>query len=79
MTSKEKEAIKYATKRIKSLASLENAGFGFDKEKDAETKQTIRPYMMWFEIVANYLEALANAEDKYDTQFAIDTIFRYCD
>ena len=78
MTNGEKAAILQAVERINSLASLENAGFSFSKEEDAKIKEKIRPYMMWFESVAFMLEDLANAEDKYDRQTAIDKIHRYC-
>ena len=64
MTNTEKEALKTLAERIHKLASLENASFHMDKEKD---EQTISPYMMWFESVAFDLEKIVElADDKQD-------------
>ena len=67
MTKTEKLALQTLAKRIHSLASLENASFHIDKEKDEQTKKIISPYMMWFESVAFDLEKIVElADDKQD-------------
>ena len=58
MTNTEKIAITTLAKRIETLASLENASFHIDKEKDEQIKRAIKPYMMWFESVAFDLEKI---------------------
>ena len=58
MTKQELTVLKNCSERIKELASLEHASFNIDKEKDKAVKDTIRPYMMWFELVAIYLDDL---------------------
>ena len=71
MTKAERAAILAAANKIKELASLENACFGMTTEKDKLIKDGVRPYMMWFEIVAMHLEELATAENKYELERAI--------
>ena len=71
MTKKERAAILAAANRIKELASLERASFGMTKESDKTIKDGVRPYMIWFEIVAMHLEDLAEAETKYELENAI--------
>ena len=67
MTKTEKLALKTLANRIHSLASLENASFNRDEEKDKQVKKTISPYMMWFESVAFDLEKIVElADDKQD-------------
>ncbi|MEA4941895.1 MAG: hypothetical protein VB094_05050 [Oscillibacter sp.] len=78
MTSKEKDALKQVSAYIKRLAGMEKASFSMSEEKDKSIKSEVRPYMMWFECAANHIDSLAEAQDKYDTQNAIDDIFRYC-
>ena len=53
MTNLEKEALDTLANRIEHLASLENARFSFDKEEDEKIKKKIKPYMQWFNAVAN--------------------------
>ena len=71
MTKQERAAIRAAAKRLQELASLERASFAMTEEKDKATKDSIRPYMMWFDIVAMHLEDLAEADDKYSLENAI--------
>lgn len=78
MNKTEKEALKVAAAHIRHLASMETASFGRSKAEDKTIKDGVQPYMMWFECVASHIEALADAEDKYDTRNAIEDIFRYC-
>lgn len=77
MTKNERAAILAAANRIKDLASMENACFGLTQEKDKIIKDGVRPYMMWFEIVAMHLEDLATAESKYDLENAIHELIRH--
>lgn len=72
MTTAEKQAILRIARRINELASLENARFAFSKEEDAHIKKKITPYMTWFELTAEYLEDIANAEDKYAKRAALE-------
>ena len=76
MTKNERAAIQAAAKRIQELASLERAGFGMNAEKDKAIKDSVRPYMMWFEIVAMQLEDLAAAENKYQLENAIHELLK---
>ena len=78
MTNGEKQAVMAAAERIKSLASLENARLDIDTGNDKYIKEKISPYMQWFEIVAEYLEELANAENGYEKKMVIEKIQRYC-
>lgn len=78
MNKTEKEALKVTAARIRHLASMETADFGRSAEYDKTIKDGVRPYMMWFECVASHIEALADAENNYDTQNALRDIFRYC-
>lgn len=81
MTKGELQALKTISTRIQSLASLENAGFSMDKEKDASIKSAIKPYMQWFDSVACMLDNLVEADEKGDRrakQEAIEYIYRYC-
>ena len=78
MTNGEKQALQYAAARIKSLASLENAGFDFNKDKDQYIKQKISPYMQWFELVADNLEQLAAAENGWEKKMIIERIINTC-
>ena len=71
MTKNERAAILAAANKIKELASMENACFGMTAEKDKLVKDGVRPYMMWFDLVAMHLEDLATAENKYDLENAI--------
>ncbi len=64
MKKSEKQQIKAQIDRIRHLASLESASFSMEEEKDEEIKNTIKPYMSWFLIVARQLEELLNEEFK---------------
>lgn len=67
MTNLEKEALKTLAERIHKLASLENASFNMDEEKDKQIKKAISPYMMWFEAVAFDIEKIVElSEQKND-------------
>ena len=71
MTKQERAAIRAAAKRLQELASLERASFGMTEETDKAIKDGVRPYMIWFDIVAMHLEDLAAADDKYSLENAI--------
>lgn len=64
MTNLEKEALLSCAKRLNKLASLENAGFHMNKEKDEEIKKAIEPYMMWFESVAMDIEKIVELTEE---------------
>lgn len=64
MTNLEKETLETLAKRIHSLASLENASFNANKEKDEYIKRIIRPYMMWFESVAFDIEKVVELTEE---------------
>lgn len=67
MIKLEKEVLQTLSNRLQKLASLENASFNMDKEKDEQIKKAIKPYMMWFESVAFDLEKVVElADDKND-------------
>ena len=63
MTNLEKQALLTCVERLNKLASLENAGFHMDKEKDEYIKRAIKPYMMWFESVAMNIEKIVELSD----------------
>jgi len=64
MTGLEKEALLSCAKRLQSLASLENASFHINKEKDKEIKKAVSPYMMWFESVSFEIEKIVELADQ---------------
>ena len=74
MTKQERAAIRAAAKRLQELASLERAAFAMTEEKDKAIKDGIRPYMIWFDVVAMHLEDLAVADNKYSLENAIDAL-----
>ena len=63
MTNLEKEALSSCANRLNKLASLENASFDIDEEKDEYIKRRIKSYMMWFEIVAMDIEKIVELSD----------------
>lgn len=72
MTKAEKQAIFAAAQRIFELASLENCSFDpFHPEHDAQIKKIVRPYMVWFECVAEGLEKVAKADRPEEKQYAL--------
>ena len=66
MTNMEKIALKSCADRLEALASLENAGFSFNKEDDKRIKDAIKPYMMWFEIVAENIRDIVKLDEEKD-------------
>lgn len=66
MNKSEKEVITNCVKRLNYLASLDHASFNANKEKDDQIKKAIRPYMLWFEIVAMKLEELQEISEEKD-------------
>lgn len=64
MTNLEKEALLSCAKRLNKLASLENASFHMDEEKDKEIKKAITPYMSWFESVAMDIEKIVELTEE---------------
>ena len=74
MNKQEKVIVQNCAKRINQLASLERAGFDTDKEKDEYIKKKIKPYMMWFEIVADELQELIDLQEKKDSYYKKDKL-----
>jgi hypothetical protein len=58
LTNSEVIQLQEIAERINVLASLENASFAMDKEKDAEIKEYIKPYMIWFKSEASELNKI---------------------
>lgn len=78
MTRVEKQAIAAAVKRIRELASLENASFfPFDPDHDSRVKDKVALYMTWFEIVADELTDLVEADEPYEKHNALHELLRY--
>lgn len=67
MNKQEKVIVQNYIKRINQLASLERASFDTDKGKDEYIKKKIKPYMMWFEIVAMNMQELIDLQDEKDS------------
>lgn len=67
MTKQEKAILQNYANRINQLASLERAKFSCNEEKDNEVKKTIKPYMMWFEIVAMNIQEMIDLQDEKDS------------
>lgn len=63
LTNEDMIKLRMACDRIRNLASLENASFSFNKEKDIEIKKAILPYMEWFNSISYSIESLLNGED----------------
>jgi len=78
LSTKEKQAINMMAARIDELASLENAIFDIDTEKSDFIKSKIKPYMTWFECVADLMRDFAKAEDRYDKQGVYERVYRDC-
>lgn len=55
--------LEMAVDRIRELASLEKAFFSINPEKDIAVKKEIRPYMMWFELVATGIEEILKGNE----------------
>ena len=79
MTKLEKEALLTLANRLKDLASLERAGFSFDKDEDEKIKKAIKCYMHWFEGVAFEIEKIVELEDKphYLKKYELNDIIHY--
>ena len=67
MTNTEKIALKTCAKRIEQLASLENASFHINYDKNEKIKRIIKPYMMWFESVARDIEKIVELSEEKGT------------
>ena len=80
MTNMEKIALLSCAERLERLASLENACFCFDKDKDAEIKQTIKCWLQWFDCVADNIRTIVNLDeekDRYWKKHQLEEIVRY--
>ena len=80
MTNMEKVAFRSCADRLEVLASLENAGFSFDKDEDAKIKEAIRPYMQWFDCIAEnlrYIVKLDDEKDRWWKKHELEEIIRY--
>ena len=80
MTNLEKIALKSCADRLEDLASLEHAGFSFNKEEDERIKKAITPYMMWFDMVASYIHEIVELDEEKDRWYKkqkLEEIIRY--
>ena len=80
MTNFEKIALKSCADRLEDLASLENAGFSFNKEDDERIKKAIAPYMMWFELVADSIHEIVELDEEKDRWYKkqkLEEIIKY--
>ena len=80
MTNLEKTALESCADRLEYLASLEHAGFSFNKEDDERIKKAIAPYMMWFELVADSIHEIVKLDEEKDRWYKkqkLEEIIRY--
>ena len=81
MTNLEKVALESCANRLESLASLENANFSpFNKEEDEKIKKAIKPYMIWFECVAENIRSIVKLDEEKDRllkKHILEEIIRY--
>jgi len=63
LTNGDLAKLRMAAERIRLLASLEQASFSVDEKKDAEIKEEIRPYMMWFTNIACNIDRLLDGQE----------------
>ncbi len=64
LTNEDVGKLRMACDRIRELASLEKANFSpFDEGKDIEVKKNVRPYMMWFEVVAQGIDEILDGRE----------------
>jgi len=62
LTNSEIHELKMVVDRLRELACMHNANFGFgDDEFDKYIKDTIRPYMSWFKCEAFKIEEILNS------------------
>lgn len=73
MTKQEIKALESIIRSIENIASLENACFNSDIEKDKEIKNTIRPYMVWFDGSVQNLKNMIKYSQKGDR-----TLYKEC-
>ena len=88
MTNREKQAINACASRLKYLASMQNCRFSGIHLTEAENeriKELIRPYMGWFDCVAESLEdivkisEMAGEYNRTYKQIKLDEIIRHND
>ena len=63
LTNEELTKLRMAADRIRELASLEKASFSISEAKDKEIKEAIKPYMMWFENLADNIDRLLDGKN----------------
>lgn len=57
MTARDHARIEKSIAEIRRLITLQPAVFAMNEQKDAEIKAAIRPWLSWFEIEADEIEA----------------------
>ena len=80
MTNLEKTALESCADRLEYLASLEHAGFSFNKEDDERIKKAIESYMMWFEMIADSIHEIVKLDEEKDRWYKkqkLEEIIRY--
>ena len=73
MTNLEKQAIQCCANELKRLASLKNCGY------PEEIKNRIKPYMMWFDMIAYELEEIIELTDKkgFVKKYGLEDIIKH--
>lgn len=80
MTNLEKITLNTLAERLEELASLQNASFDFDKEKDEAIKSKIKCYMQWFDGIASDIKKiveLENSTSRWDKKYKLEEIIRF--
>ena len=69
LTNEDLTKLRMACERIRGLASLGNASFSSNKEKDESIKNDIMPYMQWFNAISYSIEDVLNGKETEFYQF----------
>lgn len=63
LTNEDILKLRMACDRIRKLASMENASFSTNEDKDKQVKEDVKHYMEWFKCVANSVDRLLDGEN----------------
>ena len=69
MSKSEYQCLEAVSASIKRLASLKDATFNADPEKDAMIKKTIENYMQWFEGDAFVIDEVLDGKASYIVRY----------